>query len=330
MKGQKAKLDIEKYFLLEENTCPICSSTLNNSHEISKHINNSFKEISKETDVIDNQEPSIKKYLEELETLLDSKNQNLNEISNEIENLLVRSEEARKLKDMNIIANRVIGRISYFIENSKDIEKFDESVLIRYQEEVEEINEKFGKEIRKEKIEIAERTISTYSTKNFKKLPRGLPFKKASINFFSNPPKVVLADDEFNKEYQFTNVGSDENYLSIHLAIAFAMQKYFSKNSSPVPGVLLLDQVSRPYYSNDIPSDEIEVKGSDDEKALYKHFEFIFNQVEKITGLQVIILEHAYLSNSQKFKSSTKYRWPKSSTDRLIPNDWPTNINSSR
>lgn len=325
LKSQKAKLEIEKFFSSDEKVCPICSSELTESKEISKHIKYSFEEISNETNLIRSYEPSIEKYLTELDRTLNFSNEKLNEISNEIESLLIRSEEAKKLKDKNILANRIIGRISYFLENHKNISNFDESKMKRYKQEIEELNEKYGKEIRREKIAIAERTISTFSTKNFRKLPRGLPFKKSSINFFSNPPKVVLVEEDLNKEYQFKNVGSDENYLSIHLSLAFAMHKYFSKISSPVPGVLLLDQVSRPYYSNDISSDEFEVKESDDEKTLYKHFKFIFNQVEKITGLQVIILEHAYLSNSEKFKASTKYRWPKNSSERLIPNDWPVN-----
>jgi len=59
-------------------------------------------------------------------------------------------------------------------------------------------------------------------------------------------------------------VGSDQNYLAIHIALSFAVQRYFESQSiviggrnqpvrpesvnAPVPGVLVLDQISRPDF----------------------------------------------------------------------------------
>jgi len=56
---------------------------------------------------------------------------------------------------------------------------------------------------------------------------------------------------------------------------------------------------------------------------LEQHFKFIFDQVEKQNGLQVIVLEHAYLHKNERYKKAVKYRWPRASNERLIPPDWP-------
>ncbi|WP_238930799.1 DUF3732 domain-containing protein [Pseudomonas fragi] len=41
---------------------------------------------------------------------------------------------------------------------------------------------------------------------------------------------------------------SDENYLAIHAALSFALQKYLGEINVPVPAFLVFDQISRPYY----------------------------------------------------------------------------------
>ncbi|TAJ09051.1 DUF3732 domain-containing protein [Marinilabiliaceae bacterium JC017] len=326
LSSQKAKLDVQKFFNKNECKCPICSSQLTSSMEASNNITLAFNEITAETKMLEKHKPNIQKYLHGVELELDALKDKLTSISTYLEDLLLRSKEAKIIRDNNVSANRVIGRISYFLESIKEMQVFDYSKINQYLAETKDINERFGSSYRKERIEIAERTISTYATDNLKKLPRGIPCIESTINFFSEYPKVVLFNEKENKDYQFANIGSDENYLSIHLSLSFAMQKFFAKKNSPVPGVLLLDQVSRPYYSNDKESDELEIKGeSDDEKALRKHFDFIFKQVEKNEGLQAIILEHAYLTNSEKYKKSTKYRWSRNCEEKLIPSDWPIN-----
>jgi len=326
LSSQKAKLDVNKYFLNDESKCPICSSSLSNSIEANDHIRNAFNEISMETKMLEGNSPDLQKYIHDVDLQISSQKGKLTNVSSELESLIKRSSESKKINDNNVLANRVIGRISYFLENQKDIQSFDNTKIQQYGNEIDDLNKQFGNEYRTERIALAERNISTLASDNFEKLPRGVPCENSTINFFSKEPKIVLYDKDQNKDYQFANIGSDENYLSIHLALAFAMQKFFAKNESPVPGILFLDQVSRPYYPGDGESDEFEVSDeSDDAGALKKHFDFIFNQVKENEGLQVIILEHAYLKNSAKFVSSTKYRWPKNCSEKLIPSDWPNN-----
>jgi len=96
------------------------------------------------------------------------------------------------------------------------------------------------------------------------------------------------------------DVGSDQNYLAVHIALSFALQRYFEISKSPVPGILVLDQISRPYFpTSGENEDEAEIEGreeDEDVQAMRKHIDFLFDEVARRTGLQVLLIEHAYSS----------------------------------
>jgi hypothetical protein len=323
IRRQMSKLDVHKYFNHSEEKCPVCDSNFTSPNAVSIQIEKSILDLRKEKEVVKKHKPELTKFVRELDEKIAALNDLVSKASSDIENLIKESElaQAQLVENQNI--TRVVGRISYFLDSHTEVEVFNELKLNEYNNDIKEITSKYGKSQKAEKIQLAERKISTYATEYFKLLPRGLPCLNSEINFFSKDPKIVLQDLETGRDYQFSNIGSDENYLSIHLSLLFALQRFLGEKKSPVPGLLILDQVSRPYYSND-ESDEILIEEDDDKVALSRHFKFIFDHVAKISGLQVIILEHAFLSKNEQYKKAAKYRWPRNSDDRLIPSDWPT------
>ena len=128
--------------------------------------------------------------------------------------------------------------------------------------------------------------ISIIATKNLSVLPIDEVYKNDTINFISKKPTIELYNNDSGEIEKFPSIGSDENYLSIHLALIFAFHKFFEIKKRPVPGFIIIDQVSRPYYPKDIVDQDII---DEDREALEKHFNFIFNQVENQNGLQVIV-----------------------------------------
>jgi len=322
--NQYAKLDVQKFFKHSEANCPICDKAMDNISEQSKKIYESMNLLEKERIIVKNHKPQITKYVSELDSKIDAEQKEFKKIDSTISNLIKESEIIRSQFHLFQQAARVAGRISYFLDNHLEHEKFDTERLDRYKRELAEIISIYGKSRREEKIELAQMKISQYATDNLKALPKGPPCEDASINFFSKGPKIIITDNE-QKSLDFANIGSDENYLSIHMAFAFAFQKFLGKRHASVPGVLIIDQVSRPYYSNNENEDlQNENDYKDDDKiALEKHFDFIFKQVEDDNDLQVIVLEHAYLGNNLKFTEATKYKWPKSGKEKLIPSEWP-------
>jgi hypothetical protein len=317
---QASKLDVIDLFNFENGNCPICDSHLIKSSEITNQIERSFNILKNESVVVDEHKPKLDSYIIDLEKLIYQKNDDASGLELQIQNLIKESEIATKQKDNNDRKSRVIGRISYFLDNIKVAEEFDSNKLNKYQLELEEIYKIYNISKRQEKIEEAETFISNNTTKNLSLLPIDENYKDDSVKFISKKPTIELYNNESGFIEKFQSIGSDENYLSIHLALIFALHKFFEIKKSPVPGFIILDQVSRPYYPKDNSDQDII---DEDKEALEKHFNFIFDQVEKQNGLQVIVLEHAYLHKNNRFKEATKYKWPRDGEERLIPKDWP-------
>src|SRR3546814_8780913 len=76
------------------------------------------------------------------------------------------------------------------------------------------------------------------------------------------------------------DVGSDQNYLAVHISLSFALQRYFELVKAPVPGLLVLDQISRPYFpTRGEDEDETEILGreeDEDVQAMRQHIDFLF------------------------------------------------------
>jgi len=318
--NQALKLDVIELFKFGGGRCPICESHLTSSTDVLSQIEKSFHILKRESVVVDEYKPRLDSYIIELDTLISQKNDNVSIVESQIQNLIKESEVAKKQKDTNNIKLRVLGRISYFLDNLKVAQKFDCARLDKYQSELDEINENYSASRRQEKIEEAETFISNNATKNLSVLPVDEYYKDDSVKFISKKPTIELYNNESGSIEKFASIGSDENYLSIHLALIFALHKFFEIKKSPVPGFIILDQVSRPYYPKDNQDQDII---DEDKEALEKHFDFIFNQVEKQNGLQVIVLEHAYLHKNNRYKTATKYKWPRDGDERLIPKNWP-------
>lgn len=317
---QALKLNVIDLFNFGGGSCPICDSHLTNSTEVINQIEKSFHILKSESVVVDEHKPKLDSYIIELDTLISKKSDDVTIVESQIQNLIKESDIATKQKDSNNVKLRVIGRISYFLDNLRVAQEFDATKLDKYLFEYNEINERYGSSQRKEKIDEAETFISNNSTKNLSLLPIDEHYKNDSVKFISKKPTIELYNNETAAIEKFASIGSDENYLSIHLALIFAFHKFFEIKNSPVPGFIILDQVSRPYYPKDNSEQDII---DEDKEALEKHFNFIFDQVEKQKGLQVIVLEHAYLHKNSRYREATKYKWPRDGEERLIPQNWP-------
>jgi hypothetical protein len=150
----------------------------------------------------------------------------------------------------------------------------------------------------------------------------------SELNFSSRQPDVTVIESESGAILRMPEVGSDQNYLAIHIALSFALQRYFEIVKSPVPAVLVLDQISRPYFpTRGEDADETEIEGreeDEDVQAMRKHIDFLFTETKRRTGLQVLLIEHAYFADDPRYVAATQERWTRASGRALIPLDWPT------
>lgn len=215
------------------------------------------------------------------------------------------------------------GRVSYFLDEVAAPQGDDLSDRIAHLEElIEEAEAEVRSDERAARRTVTERRLSSLVEKYVKeRLPHREPCDKADYLAFLRPITMKLSTVE-GDIIDLPQVGSDENYLSIHLAFLVALHQIFKERARPVPSVILIDQISRPFYPNE--TGEVEVKGDDaDAEAIRRYFRFVFDVAESL-GLQFIIIEHAYIGDDPRYvRAAERYRWSYDG-EKLIPENWPT------
>jgi hypothetical protein len=327
---QRKKLQAFEYFaddLHFAEKCPICFSTTAEPSEKQKAIRHAFSALTQERQVVKRNKPVLDAFKVRVTESIDEQTQAMHSLDTRARELIAADNAARASEENAHKASKVSGRIGFFVEHLTMQEPFDDKRLKGYEQALEELEEAYGSDAIEDQLRAAESLVSDYATEIFQNLPVVEPFERTRIVFNSKKPAVTLYDPSVKRSYRLPDLGSDENYLSLHVALLFGIQKFFAEIGSPVPGVLIFDQVSRPYFPEQREhdgSEEVEMSAdSSDTISLLRYFDFMFNEVQKREGLQVIVLEHAYLTDDKRYRDAVRYRWRKDGKERLIPPEWP-------
>jgi hypothetical protein len=247
-------------------------------------------------------------------------------VDDKIRTWVRQTEEAKRLADLGQLKAHLQGRISFFVEANRidrPASKLDLGVL---RKEISDLEAKVDQGAKEAKLRRAERKISEFATEAFSALPTVAPCIGSELDFSSRRPEITVLEAETGAVLRMPDVGSDQNYLAIHIALMFAIQRFLELAKSPVPGVLVLDQVSRPYFPANDEYDEEEIEGrevDEDVVALRKHMDFLFKETARRAGLQVLLIEHAFFADDARYRTATRERWTRASRKALIPLDWP-------
>ncbi|WP_158282103.1 MULTISPECIES: DUF3732 domain-containing protein [unclassified Azospirillum] len=312
-----------------DDLCPVCLQASKEPTEAMKTITEAAKKLENEQILLDQYRPRINAQIGLIEDDLAKLAARLREVDYNISQLLEASERTKQLAEASQRAILVVGRISYFLENLRR-EADDPSVNVqRIRDEIDSLLLESNPEMKEIRLRKAESEISDNATNILERLPIEAPLVGATMQFMAKKPDVSFIEKSGRgRIIRFEAVGSDQNYLAIHIALTFGMHRYIAKISAPVPGVVLIDQVSRPYFPSEQYSDEVELgeeqDRDEDTVALKRHFDFLFSEVGRQEGMQVIVLEHAYFADDPRYVRATKQRWTKASGEKLIPTEWPS------
>jgi energy-coupling factor transporter ATP-binding protein EcfA2 len=327
---QREKLQLADHLKLDDilTVCPICSSPSDKGKESAAALQSTLATIRAESAAVDRVRPIFVEHDRSVEASLATANTELRTIDAQISGIIRANESARSLATASQARAHALGKISFFLQLVDRVPVRAISNLDTLRESVEELRARVGREERETRLQIAESEVSGYASTAFSDLPSVDPCVGARLFFNSRKPDVSIIEQVTNAILRMTDVGSDQNYLAVHIALAFALQHHFEHVKAPVPGVLIFDQISRPYFpskSENEYRDETEiVGGSEDEDivAMRKHIDFLFKETARRNGLQVILIEHAYFADDQRYRDATRERWTRGSGKALIPLDW--------
>jgi len=305
--------------------CPLCDSPSEVGIEAAKSIQSTLLIIKEESLAIERVKPKLVQYDLALDTEIEHLNMELKKIDELIQGWFRQNEEVRNLANLDQVRVHLLGRISYFLEESVHESSYVLQDLNVLRAEIYELELQVNAEAKATQLRIAENKISNFASESLIKLPTIAPCVGAELSFTSKKPQIHILEENTGAILKMSDVGSDQNYLAVHIALSFAFQQYFESIKAPVPGLLVLDQISRPYFpTNGNEYDEKEIRGEDEDiQAMRKHIDFLFAETAAQKGLQVLLIEHAYFADDSRYVSATCERWTRVSKRALIPINWP-------
>ena len=345
--SQQQKLLIAEHLQLFDvpSACPVCESHTTAGAEVAAALKRSLETIRAESSAVGRLRPQISEATTVLSNRAEELSRLLRELDASVASALNQIAEAKLFADLAQLQSFFRGKVSYFFETVDDQLLRPAKDLSLQRDEIAELEALVDADNRRVRMRHAEDAVSRYATETFSKLPKVEPCVDAELIFSAREPKVnVIEAGPDRAVLSMADLGSDQNWLAVHVALAFGIQRHFEKERRPVPGVIVLDQISRPYFPNQARDaeeldedddnglndktteerpDEILIEaGDEDYEAMRQHIDFLFKEIDARSGLQVLLLEHAYFPLDPRYVTATKERWTRASGKGLIPRDW--------
>lgn len=332
---QREKLQLANHLNLAQvlHVCPVCTQPSDLGVKAAIALQQTLEKVRDESAAVERVKPRLIDYEGEVAQQIENLNRELASTDNRIRSWLRQSEESRRLADLAQVRAHLIGRISFFLEMVTDEARPQPLDLTVLKHQIRELEGLVDRNARIARLRLAERKISEYASTAFAELPTIEPCVGSELDFSASEPEVAVIEAESSAVLKMSDVGSDQNYLAIHIALSFALQHYLEKVRSPVPGVLIFDQISRPYFpSKGEERDELAISAAggadgveeDEEiRAMRQHIDFLFAESDRRKQLQVILIEHAYFADDPRYVLATRERWTRASGKGLVPSDWP-------
>jgi hypothetical protein len=327
---QREKLMLAEHFHLQDiaGACPVCEAPSERGRETAKALQSTLLKVRAESAAVERVKPRLVEHAGMLDATIARLNSELRRVDDEIQTWLRQSEETRRLADLAQLRAHLLGRISFFLEASIDEPRQSSRDLVVLRAEIAELEARVDRDAKEIKLRRAETKISQFASDAFSALPTVAPCIGSELDFSSRQPEVTIIEATSGAVLRMPDVGSDQNYLAVHIALSFALQRYFESVKAPVPGLLVLDQISRPYFpTRGEDEDETEIEGreeDEDVQAMRRHIDFLFTETARRSDLQVLLIEHAYFADDPRYVAATRERWTRASMNALIPLQWPT------
>lgn len=327
---QRNKLNLAEHLKLGKaaHLCPLCDAPSERGHETAAALARTLAKVRDESIAVERVHPQLVELDDTLTSEINRLNRDLRETDEKITSWLRQTDETRRLASVAQARAHLQGKIAFFLQTSAEEPRQLGPDLAVLRDEIIQLEARVDRESRDIRLKRAESKISEYASEALAFLPTVAPCVGSELYFSSKEPEVrVIEGDGKGTMLRMPDVGSDQNYLAIHIALAFGLQRYFGEVDAPVPGILVLDQISRPYFpAQSADEDEKAISGGEEDEdivAMRRHIDFLFREVERQHGLQVLLIEHAYFEDDVRYVAATRERWTRSSGKALIPLDWP-------
>lgn len=300
--------------------CPLCTNPIAQHTETLTAVRAAYRELQGQLQHAERERPQIDNYISGLQSRIDELSIDLRVLKTQL--AAVRKESTTIQEQLDLVQRRmrVAGRVSYFLEIAEEADAAPNTDQLKLmQERIEQLIDELDNSNKMDRLQDAQQQVSLAANDILENLPFATlyPQRNVYINTRDLSAGILTAQ----RRISMRDIGSDENYLSLHVAIALGLQRYFKIHKRPVPGFVVFDQLSRPFYPPDKMPNVVTTHSDAERGELRKYFDALFKEVETQQDLQIIVLEHAYFADDERFVRAVGNRLLE--TEKLIPADWP-------
>ncbi len=322
--GQAHKLGLVKHLKLSDGRCPVCESTNEAGRAAADQIRTCLEVVDHEVLAVDRLRPELADEQIRLDASLAEQTRRLREVEAQITAVIRQRDASGAAATLAHQRALVLGRVHQFLEmTTQDVESVPTNIA-SLQAEIAALRDRVDPEAKQERLRDAEIVIGNYATEMLSELPSEMPVFRSRL-LFQATPKVTIIEPIRRAALALSEIGSDQNYLAIHLALAFSLQKHLADVDAPVPGLIVVDQISRPYYPEGGDEKSLgEMAKDTDRSAMRRIVRFLFDETNRQAGLQVILIEHAFINDDEDYVKAVRGRWTLQTNEKLIPPGWPS------
>lgn len=327
---QRSRLDISSWLrsLSNDMCCPVCGEMHNEPNKSLDELCNAMSEIEKQEGTVQGMSISFDREFDIVKADIDKLTEKLTAIRKRIIEESAKFQQSANEKYTLASVSRFLGRMEFAIQTYERIGTDGdlEEKISKLNNRINELNKSLGDNTRVMKEKAALSFIQQEANSIIKQLDIENPndpieFDKANLTI-----KVRTAD---GRENYLWEIGSASNWLSYHIAISLAFQKFFQERSGiSIPNILVYDQPSQVYFpQKSIPEGSTAAEDAiliqdEDKSAVKKIFAALSDYIKNAKSeLQIIVMEHADEDIWDEFDDITLVeRWRGS--DKLIPVEW--------
>lgn len=328
---QKERLGVSRWLLHQRKgneKCPLCGSTQQPAEKELEAFVEALQNLEAGSASFEVVPSTLDRELSLVRQDLNSTIENLNAIQLQIREIEQSSNESQERRFTESNAARFLGRLeaNLSVLNRTVI---DSDLRLKI-EKLRVVIEPLRAAIRAANIAAKEKAAIGNIDNHANRYVEGLDAEDPTLPIRFQRNDLSLKVVRGQREDFLWELGSGSNWLSYHIALALAFQRFFiSQKESPVPSFLVMDQPSQVYFPKTLANrpgkDDADPPFTDaDVQAVRKVFATLAKATMDVPGqLQIIVLDHAaepVWQGIQNIHFVEEWRGSK----KLVPLDWLT------
>lgn len=300
--------------------CPLCSSDVSGQLPRVSQVRQAVENLKRHVQAVGRERPDMREYISRQASEMTRLGEQLRANRDTQQGLQTRDSQLRAEHSRDLERSWVAGKVAMFLQGV--ITATDDSELRRQAEEARRQVEELGRRVRDEEAEEILRSSISRISQQVTRWSEELKLEYGQFPLRLDLAKLTLIADTDRGPVPMQQMGSGQNWLWCHLAVYFAIHKWFIEHDRPVPRFLILDQPTQVYYPTDKDAEgSLDVLGVSDRDWVIRLFRWIAQRVADLKGgLQVIVTDHAEV-DEQWFADAVVEHWRDG--EALVPADWP-------